>query len=935
MALNAGHRVSGRPNVSIPPGARPPEMHSPASAWASYGLHPDRTSYVAPVPFSPQRPSFINPTSPRRSSFHDSPSEWSFQDPQGSRQSYQRNETLQPGPSFNQHRHSRSDLGPQLHLGRQESFSSLAGGQDWEVTSPTPASLSNELSHSSLSAEESLYRFQEGTLPEPDNQWHRLVPQEARDSLPGKEVQRQSVIFELINSEKEYVSDLEILQDVYINPLVNANPPIMPQDYLLAFTKEVFWNLNEILHVHQRLLAALFARQRDQHPLVQSIADIVLDTALKFQPPYESYIKHYPLAEARHRRELKRNPRYQHYIQECSQNPRTRKRDLITFISRPVTRLPRLRLILEQIQKLTEPDHPDLETMPIILDLLGDFIRSTQPGIEAAESKVKFWSLSESLVFRPGEIIDMDLYSDNRTLVYQGPLARRQRSETDWHGWHDMEVALLDNYLLITRKEKRESGFKYIVASRPIPLEYLRLGAFDAPQESRKEKSSEGGGILDAVKFHYIPVYPFTVYHASAKSSRRYTLYAASERLREKWRNCLVDAIGVRQAYNDANKHFAANPLNDGHFRTRTVQVPPDAPGPFLGKVNSAASFMSGGRSFIAIGTSGGVHVHARGTNEIRGALRLPFTSSISALQGFNKLILQCEQGVLSYSLDLLARVALQNASPSLLEASMENISQRDESVQFFRTGIVANRTIVVYASRTFRQSNINALEVVHPQNVMNAQRQYTMAPSFRSFGSPFYVPKDAYDVTMLRKTIAIATEKGLSIVDPTHLANGQVTTVPDFSKSNGDRAVAHLKARCEDGKVLGMLQSGDRELLVIYDDFGCYITKHGQPTRTAGLIRWETPAVAYAFRKPYVILFSPDFVEVRDVSTGRLVQVIEGRDFRLIESGPQSGPILIAMRGSIDDRQGLSDALLEMVETAPLYVGSGNGDDVLWEDWV
>jgi hypothetical protein len=41
---------------------------------------------------------------------------------------------------------------------------------------------------------------------------------------------------------------------------------------------------------------------------------------------------------------------------------------------------------------------------------------------------------------------DMDLYDDSRTLVHSGPLARRQRSETDWHGWNDLSVALLDNY---------------------------------------------------------------------------------------------------------------------------------------------------------------------------------------------------------------------------------------------------------------------------------------------------------------------------------------------------------------------------------------------------------------------------------------------------------------------------------------------------------
>lgn len=127
--------------------------------------------------------------------------------------------------------------------------------------------------------------------------------------------------------------------------------------------------------------------------------------AFEFQGDYESYIKHYPIAEQRHRTELKYNKRYQEFMQECSQDPRVRKRDLITFLSRPVTRLPRLNLILEHIHKLTDANHPDSEDLPVILSILNDFLKSTQPGIEAAENKVKFWDLCESLIFNKGEII--------------------------------------------------------------------------------------------------------------------------------------------------------------------------------------------------------------------------------------------------------------------------------------------------------------------------------------------------------------------------------------------------------------------------------------------------------------------------------------------------------------------------------------------------
>lgn len=101
----------------------------------------------------------------------------------------------------------------------------------------------------------------------------------------------------------------------------------------------------------------------------------------------ETLSQHYPIAEGRHRRELKENPAYARFIEHAAQDTRTRKRDLITLISRPVTRLPRLALMLEHIQKLTPPEHSDHENLPITLNVLNQLLKSTQPGIVAAEGR--------------------------------------------------------------------------------------------------------------------------------------------------------------------------------------------------------------------------------------------------------------------------------------------------------------------------------------------------------------------------------------------------------------------------------------------------------------------------------------------------------------------------------------------------------------------
>ena len=59
---------------------------------------------------------------------------------------------------------------------------------------------------------------------------------------------------------------------------------------------------------------------------------------------------------------------------------------------------------------------------------------------------------------------------------------------------------------------------------------------------------------MDSLLGQTKPVYPFTISHAASKTHRKYTLYAASEAVRTKWKNALVDAKGVLDARRDANK---------------------------------------------------------------------------------------------------------------------------------------------------------------------------------------------------------------------------------------------------------------------------------------------------------------------------------------------------------------------------------------------
>ncbi|GJE88623.1 RhoGEF/DH domain-containing protein [Phanerochaete sordida] len=945
------------PHIAIPPGAAPPSQPSPRhiedinfvvtpaddTLWNEQYRH---STYTPSSPGS-SRPhiAFPEPEIPRYSgrpaSIHEAGSSRSYEYAESPvyMSPTARTASLRPSASYQNlgHRTSRSEstlsARPSMHRGESRPPSFMESSPELASTE-----LSNQLSSLTLDYNEDLRRFQAGELDENDEEWHRLVPKGALEVFDKHEIQRQSVIFEIIKSERDYVSDLELVRDVFIDSLVNTLS--IPQQRIRGYISEVFYNLDEILAYHKRMLERLFELQRDQHPLITNFASIVLDTSLAFRTAYEEYIKHYPLSEAYHRKELKRNSKYQYFLSQCGQDPRVRKRDLITFLSRPVTRLPRLLLLLNTVQKHTPPDHTDQETLTLLISLLSDFIKSTQPGIVAAESKVKFWELCESLSYQKGEIIDLDLYDESRTLVYSGPLARRYTSRTEvTYTWVDLHVALLDNYLLLLKPETRSNGnIRHNVISRPIPLEYLRLAAFDALPESRREKATstiEQARLFDSFRVRHRQMYPFTLFHASATLTRRYTLYASSESERERWRKAMVEGVALRTARQDANMWYVPDTVSEGFFRISNGLASQISSGRITGKVRTATAFIVEGRPVVAVGCSSGIYLTAKGRSDFKRVLKKANVNYIEALPGLNKIVVHSDDGLEAYSLDAMALVGLGTARPQDLDASRERVSEQNAAIVLARVVKVGGRTIVLYATKSFMQVTLHALEAVATsESNTNPRRSIgSGSPSFRSFGEPTWIPKDSHDIVALHKTIGVCAERGIHVFDPTNLSasGANATVIPNFSEPTEPMLL--LKQRSASAKPLGLVKVASNELLVVFDELGCYIDRHGIPCRASGYLRWETKATSCAHRGEHVFLFSPEFIEIRSLATGKLVQVIEGSDIRLVHSSERA--MFVAMRGDDKAGGGPSDKLVELVETTDLTAQQQTSSvPGVWDEW-
>jgi hypothetical protein len=82
-------------------------------------------------------------------------------------------------------------------------------------------------------------------------------------------------------------------------------------------------------------------------------------------------------------------------------DPTSHRQDIYHFINRPIPRLLRYNLlladILKSLKEVGPENHPDIETIPQVMELIGDLGKATQKGVAVNEAKVELWTFQHSL----------------------------------------------------------------------------------------------------------------------------------------------------------------------------------------------------------------------------------------------------------------------------------------------------------------------------------------------------------------------------------------------------------------------------------------------------------------------------------------------------------------------------------------------------------
>ncbi|EAU90429.2 signal transducer [Coprinopsis cinerea okayama7 len=757
---------------------------------------------------------------------------------------------------------------------------------------------------SSLQSISQLRTFQSAMCKGPPGkwEWHDLVSEGYRKSLPKKEAKRQSIIFELIKGEMAYVKDLENIEVLFIRPLRTANPPIISRERLDQFIADVFHNYDELLQHHRKLVEAFQEIQREQHPVIRSITDAMMDAALNFREAYMEYIPNYPIAAYRIDDEMANNPAFKAFVEQCVRHPDSHRLDMKSFVNRPIPRLLRYELLLKGIMEETEPGHEDHDMIPNVIDVIKALGKETEPGVFSAKQKVELWRYNSNIVFnKQGEFVDMDLLDPNRILIHSGKLLRQPDSGLEWN-WSELFVLLFDNYLVMTKiKESKEKDgvVKYIVNRRPIPLDLLTLVNYtDAPTQ-------RGTGLLRNLRNDSglpIPtltpdsasdaraVYPLTLHH-NGRMGGAYILYAESAQIRTEWKEKLEEAIGLRKAVQESNKVFEVETLSSETFLVPLMASANQGPtweqnNAFTGRVTCSVPFTTPDRRrLVAVGCQEGVWIGYRhDPNSLRRVLHLKAVTQCAMLEEFGIFLVLADKSLFAYHIEALVPSSPHTPHSSQVPQKLNGT----KDVHFFSVGTLHGRTLVAYMKKKGLDSIFRVLEPVGDKINEKVKAPVGLGSrlGFRSTKSEwfriyrdFFLPSESFDLIFLKARIAILCAKGFEIMD---LNNFNSVTIPHTE----DPKFSYLSKRCDGCRPMGMFRSLEDEFLLCYDEFGVYVDKHGDPSRGGVTIEWEGTAERVAFHPPHILLFDSRFIEVRNIETGRLAQIIPGNDIRCIWDG-------------------------------------------------
>jgi RhoGEF domain/PX domain len=265
--------------------------------------------------------------------------------------------------------------------------------------------------------------------------------------LRANDEQRFKVVRELIQTEQGYLDRIRTLIKVYMEPLLDASSPwgsFVPP----ATVQQIFSNIVAIDQYHQTLRAELGERF-EVWSRTQKIGDVFVRMS-PYLKLYMFYTNNYDQAMLALSAAKKKSSQMEKFIVAQREHPLCVDRlRLETLIIAPVQRIPRYILLLRDVLKVTEPEHPDYDDLRKAIADIQAIASELDERIQDAERSLLVLSVQSKLQGCP-----ITLVGPSRRLLREDVvhIARLESSTLGGNSSDEMRFVLFNDALLCADK---------------------------------------------------------------------------------------------------------------------------------------------------------------------------------------------------------------------------------------------------------------------------------------------------------------------------------------------------------------------------------------------------------------------------------------------------------------------------------------------------
>ncbi|KAI8887425.1 hypothetical protein K501DRAFT_175556, partial [Backusella circina FSU 941] len=719
--------------------------------------------------------------------------------------------------------------------------------------------------------------------------WADNISRHLYNAITKIERKRQENIYELIYTEEDYVNSLQYLQTMWITPLLSES--IIPQVHREEFVKKVFGGISSIHNINKKLLVGLLKRQKE-YPIVYQIGDVLLRFVSKFLP-YISYGAKQYEAKILLENEMFTNPNF-------DLHPNSLKLELNGYLTKPTTRLGRYTLLFKEILKHTPPDHPDQQSLTKAIEIIKQLLSNV--NLEAGHAKNVFdlMRINQNLTFKlKSDQVNLNLLSSDRLIVKQGLWKKAPQADSV-----EYQVVLLDNYLVVAKIKISNGVERFVIQKKPIPIELLSIQLPDLLVSSKRSSTRL---LYSTPTVSTAPIsraatdlgphtsdshlgnnnkttfFPLTFqYLGGHNESRLFTLFTSSFLIRKQW----IEEIRDRQAEKDKkNPIFQLSPVLGSHLLSRDIRL-------------SYFITFGGGLQYL-FSSNDGIYVghHNCKTDRAKSPQKILDIYNVTQIEVIEKtqtLLVLADRVLWEYPLEVV------NGTPKTQSPGY----RLQSSVPFFHVGTSNQRTLLciphisklrsiisVYEPRKKieHQFNLKKHKNIFEQLLLHTgkQKQSSEHKSFKKL-KDFYVPYEAHRVELTPSMILITTSRGIIMIDmrtdqPQQLLNPNDPSLEFLLEKEREQAALNLRQLV---KRISIFKTPQNHHFLCYDGYGLFIDRKGNRLFPDFLIEWEGMPESFAFSYPYVLAFDPSFIEVRNIHTGTIEQIIRGKNLRCLNNG-------------------------------------------------